>query len=106
MIFFDWFKRRKKTEIHKFEPTISSDQTEEICEGVDFTLPITEEEREFVSVIAGVFASEYDSGKHFQIKKISGIDTEKEIVSVIVGAIAANDEPHANFKITKIERVN
>lgn len=106
VIFFNWFKRRKQTEIPKVESAVSPSQTEEICEVVDFRLPVTEEEKELVSLITGVVASEHESGKVFRITNVSGIDTEKEIVSTIVGAIAAKDEAHANFKITKIERVN
>lgn len=103
---FDWFKRKNQEEVQKIEPVLSLVQTEKIKKGVDFTRPVTEEEKELVSLISGVIASEHYSGKHFRVQHIDGIDTEKEIVSAIVGAVAANDNPHSHFKITSIERIN
>lgn len=106
MSILDWFKRRNQKENQQVEPVISPVQTKNMKEGVNFTRPITAEEKELVSLIAGVVASEHDSGKYFYIQNISGIDTEKEIVSAVVGAVATNDNPNTKFKITKIDRVN
>lgn len=106
MSIFDWFKRKDQKEVQQIEPVLSPVKTEKIKKGVDFTRPVTEEEKELVSLILGVIASEHDSGKHFHVQHIEGIDTEKEIVSAIVGAVAANDNPQSHFKITSIERIN
>lgn len=106
---FDWFRKPDQKETGTRAPEVVTQDVQPTAvakRDVDFSLPVSEEEKEIVSVIISAIAAEHYSGKKFRINEITRIDTDKEIAAAIVGAIAANDKPNANFVLRKIERIN
>lgn len=114
MGFFDWLKRSSRKEERNQEtseptPTQSQNQSSPATvprRTVDFTLPVTEEERELISVIVSSIAAGNYSDSTFQITNVTRIDTDKEIAAAIAAAIATENHPDSQFVLKSIERIN
>jgi len=84
-------------------PPVTQDET---LETVDFSLPVSQEEKELVAAIASAVLVHDDSDVTVQVKSITGIYLEKEIAAAIIGAIAAGDHPASQFRLKSIARID
>ena len=75
-------------------------------ETVDFSLPVSQEDKELVAAIASAILVNDDSDVTVQVKNITKIDLEKEIAAAIIGAIAAGDHPASQFRLKSIARID
>ncbi|MGA9519394.1 MAG: hypothetical protein WBV27_11465 [Trichococcus sp.] len=75
-------------------------------ETVDFSLPVSQEDKELVAAIASAILVHDDSDVTVQVKGITEIDLEKEIAAAIIGAIAAGDHPASQFRLKSIARID
>lgn len=75
-------------------------------ETVDFSLPVSQEDKELVAAIASAILVHDDSDVTVQVKSITEIDLEKEIAAAIIGAIAAGDHPASQFRLKSIARID
>ncbi|CZQ89505.1 hypothetical protein [Trichococcus collinsii] len=75
-------------------------------ETVDFSLPVSQEDKELVAAIASAILVHDDTDVTVQVKSITGIDLEKEIAAAIIGAIAAGDHPASQFRLKSIARID
>ena len=75
-------------------------------ETVDFSLPVSQEDKELVAAIASAILVHNDSDVTVQVKSITEIDLEKEIAAAIIGAIAAGDYPASQFRLNSIARID
>ena len=73
---------------------------------VDFSLPVSQEDKELVAAIASAILVHDDSDVTVQVKNITEIDLEKEIAAAIIGAIAAGDHPASQFRLKSIARID
>ncbi|SYZ80145.1 hypothetical protein [Trichococcus shcherbakoviae] len=75
-------------------------------ETVDFSLPVSQEDKELVAAIASAILVHDDSDVTVQVKGITEIDLEKEIAATIIGAIAAGNHPASQFRLKSIARID
>lgn len=75
-------------------------------ETVDFSLSVSQEDKELVAAIASAILVHDDSDVTVQVKSITEIDLEKEIAAAIIGAIAAGDHPASQFRLKSIARID
>ena len=75
-------------------------------ETVDFSLPVSQVDKELVAAIASAILVHDDSDVTVQVKNITEIDLEKEIAAAIIGAIASGDHPASQFRLKSIARID
>ena len=106
---FNFFKRKNG-------PAVSSqgwDQNEvQIPEPVvpapdplDFACPITDEERETVSVIASAILAGDSPDSIIKVRSVTGIDLDKEAAAVIVGAVLSAERSDTVFRLKSITEI-
>ena len=113
MSLFDWFRKKEKgqqtTEPVEatYEQKNDSDRSMiSEAKGLAFFVPVSEEEKELVSVIASAIAAGDHPDSKISVKNVMAVDTEKEIVAVIAAALAAEDYPNSHFHLKSIERID
>ena len=106
---FNFLKRRK-------EPVVSSqgwDQGEvpnaapaaPVPDPLDFSCPVTDEEREIVSVIASSILAGDRPESTVKVRSITGIDLDKEAAAAIVGAVLSAERSDTVFRLKSITEI-
>ena len=106
---FNFFKRKN-------EPVVSSqgwDQTEvqvpasaaPVPDPLDFTCPVTDEERETVSVIASSILAGDRPDSIIKVRSVTGIDLDKEAAAAIVGAVLSAERSDTVFRLKSITEI-
>lgn len=72
---------------------------------IDFTLPVNEDEKELVSVIASSIAAGDHPNSSFRVTHIEKIDTDKEIAAAIVAAVMVHDKKDATVRLVSIQEI-
>lgn len=72
---------------------------------VDFTMEVSEEEKETVSVVASAIAAGSWPDSTFRIRSIRGIDTGREMAAAIVSAVMAGERPDSRFRLVSVTEV-
>lgn len=101
---FDLFRRKTQVALPE---TREADISEPpyVHPRVDFTMDISEEEKETVSVVASAIAAGSWPDSSFRIKSIRGIDTGREIAAAIVSAVMAGERPDSRFRLVSVTEV-
>jgi hypothetical protein len=113
MSLFGWFQKKENRQQTTnpveaaYEQKNDPDRSE-ISEAnrLVFLVPVSEEEKELVSVIASAIAAGDHPDSKIRVKNVMAVDAEKEIVAVIAAALAAEDYPNSHFHLKSIKRIN
>lgn len=105
---FDFFKRKKKPVA--IQPQEQKSQTGTVSAQaaplVDFSCPISDEERDIVSAAAGAILAGSCSDSTFLVKSVTGIDQDKEAAAAVVAAVMSaerNDNVLCLKSITQLK---
>ncbi len=101
---FDLFRKKRQEAIPEI-PEALSEKPPVVQHGIDFTMDVSEEEKETVSVIASAIAAGSWPDSTFRIRNIRGIDTGREIAAAIVSAVMAGDRPDSQFRLVSVTEV-
>lgn len=101
---FDLFRRKRKEALPE---ACKADiaETFDVHPGVDFTMEVSEEEKETVSVAATAIAAGSWPDSTFRIRNVRGIDTGREIAVAIVSAVMAGERPDSRFRLVSVTEV-
>lgn len=72
---------------------------------VDFSCPISDEEREIVSAVAGAILAGDNTDSVFRVKSVTGIDSDKEAAAAVVAAVLSSDRSDTIFRLKSIAEI-
>lgn len=113
MSLFDWFRKKKNGQQATNPAGVTDEQKNDSARpmineanGLAFFVPVSEAEKELVSVIAAAIAAGDHPDSKIRVKNVMAVDTEKEIVAAIAAALAAEGYPNSHFRLKSIERID
>lgn len=108
MGFFDFFRKLLRPEREQEKPLVTSmvppRDSPPGDTPIDFSRPITQEEKELTAVVAAAALAEAGDNVQYRVHSVTGVDTEKEIAAAIATAVAAGERTEASFRLVSITR--
>lgn len=103
---------RRKQELTSQQPPAQRDDLRQVSQTtkapaepirpVDFSCPISDEEREMVSAVAGAILAGDNTDSVFRVKSVTGIDSDKEAAAAIVAAVLSSERSDTIFRLKSI----
>jgi len=105
------FRKQKSTNqtlaqgnsVRKESPVIAAPA--KINRPVDFSCPVSDEERELVSVAAGAILAGDNADSVFRVKSVAGIDCDKEAAAAVVAAVLSSERSDTLFRLKSIAEI-